>query len=257
MPLPGNITSLANSQSTLSAAVPPSVNQVPPVPTPSQAAIPFGVAGAFAGPGTFPSVPLQSQPNTEAPPSIPPPINGITEEQLNLLRMLQAQGLPQEQLAAVIQALFQGAGPAPPPSNTNSFGQQSAWQANQGYGVGNTTQSRDFGGVRSPVGRFGKRSRSRSPVNHDRRRNASPRRRRDSPVYGDYDADSHRDGSRNEGGRYGRGRVQANGFGRGSPARQRGSASPPRGQNNELPPPGPRYIEHESALEPDRIRGKW
>lgn len=258
VPPPGNTNNVANIQNPFSAVEPSSVNQISSVGNPSQAPNPYGALGgttSFAGLGSFPGMPPQQQTNTGVPPPAPPPVNGITEEQLNLLRMLQAQGLPQDQLAAVVQALLQGGAPAPPPPNANGLGQP-GWQGgNQGYGVGSNSTSRDFGGVRSPIGRYGKRSRSRSPPNYDRRRNASPRRRRDSPVYGEYNADASRDSGRNDGGRYGRGRDQANGFGQRSPARHRGSSSPPR-QNNDLPPPGPRFIEHEPSLEPDRIKGQ-
>ena len=255
VPPQGNTTNVAHVQSAFPpAAIPTSVNHAPSAPSQGQSGMPFGTpsgSSSFAGLGNFASLPPQQQANPGAPPPLPPPANEITPQQIQVLQVLQAQGVPPDQWATVLQALAHGANFAPPPPNANVSG-QSGRQANAGYGGGRNDQSRDFGGVRSPADRFRNRSRSRSPPHHDRRRDGSPRRRRDSPVYGEYNADVGRDGGRSDGGRYGRGRDQANGYGQSN--RQMGSSTPPR-PTQDLPPPGPRWIDHEASLQPNQIKG--
>ena len=123
-------------------------------------------------------------------------------------------------------------------------------------GMGQVDSLRDRNGydqyVRSPPGRRD-RSRSRSPRGWDRRRDGSPNgRRRDSPVYGEYN------GHRNDRGgdhdrRGGRGGGRGNAYRQRSPDRRR-SPSPQR--DHDLPPPGPKWVEYDSSLPKNHIKGK-
>ena len=257
-PTQGDVSNVANNQNTFPSSVPPNVIQNQPAVAQGQT---HGGVGnlngvnGFPGPHGMPNIPFAQQQNSGTPAPAPPSLNGITPQQIQLLQFLQAQNVPPDQWLPLLGALSQGTAPVPPPPGANAQG-QSAWPANQGF-AGMNGQSRDLGGVHSPAagGRARYRSRSRSPSNFDRRRDASPhRRRRDSPVYGEYNANADRDENRNDGGRFRRGRDQVNGFGRNSPSLGAGNATPPR-QNQDLPPPGPRYIKHDPSLEPNRIKG--
>ncbi|PWY86338.1 hypothetical protein BO94DRAFT_585931 [Aspergillus sclerotioniger CBS 115572] len=119
------------------------------------------------------------------------------QQQLQLLQLLAAQGIPQEQWATALQILslsnaanMGGMNPGQaPPFNLPGQPVGTAWGAHP------DPQSREFDRdrerdrdyMRSPPGQY--RRRSRSP-GWDRRREASPPRRRDSPVYGEYHGDS-------------------------------------------------------------------
>ena len=182
------------------------------------------------------------------------------QQQLQLLQLLQAQNVPQEQWAPLLAVLLSnGAGMA---SNSNPAAQSGWPQAGSFGGVGrDDPQSRDRNGyndqyMRSPPNRYrNQRSRSRSPPAWDRRRDASPPRRRDSPVYGEYGANGSR-------GDYGRGKSGARGrkddFRVGSPApggRYRRSPSPYR-QEQTLTPPGPKWVEYDPSIGEGMIKGK-
>ena len=175
----------------------------------------------------------------------------VIQQQLQLLQMLQAQGVPQDQWAPLMQVLMT----AGATGAMAGAAAQPGWQQNGGFGRDDQS-SRDRNGydsynVHSPPGRYrDRRSRSRSPAGYSRRRDATPPRRRDSPVYGDYG----RGGSRRQGG---------GGGGRGSEYRQRSpqdqfrrSASP-LGQDQRLPPPGPKNVAYEPSLPPNHIKGKF
>ena len=153
-------------------------------------------------------------------------------QQIQLLSILAAQGVPPDQWATALQLLNMQTAqpqngvtgipfPAPPPTN--------AWP-------GQNSSSRDAF-TRSPPSQY--RRRSRSP-GWDRRRDQSPRRRRDSPVYGDQRNGGDRDGDR------------GNAYRRRSPPRRRGSPSPPKDQT--LPPPGPKNIEWDRSMPPGCIK---
>ena len=191
-----------------------------------------------------------AQSNMQANPVMPQQNNtpqGI-QQQVQLLQMLQAQGVPQDQWAPVLQVLMSASSAGSMAGATA----QPAWQQNGGFG--RDDPSRDRNGynesynVRSPSGRYrDRRSRSRSPGGYNRRRDPTPPRRRDSPVYGDY-------------GRGGRGRPGAGG--RGSEYRQRSPqdryrrSDSPRGQDQKLPAPGPKNIDFDPSLPPNHIKGK-
>lgn len=165
------------------------------------------------------------------------------QQQVQLIQMLQAQGVPQDQWATVLQVLMAagtvGGGVPSAPA-------QPSWQQNGGR----DDSSRDRNGyensynMRSPSGRYrGHRSRSRSPSGYNRRREPTPPRRRDSPSYGDY----------GRGGRSGRQERNRNEYRqRSPPAPYRRSDSP--GQEQVFPPPGPRNLQYDLSLPPNHIK---
>ncbi|GES65629.1 RNA binding protein Nrd1 [Aspergillus terreus] len=172
------------------------------------------------------------------------------QQQLQLLQLLAAQGIPQEQWATALQLLSF--------SNAANMGNVAAGQV-PGFNLGAQnvnawggradSQSRDFDRdrerdyMRSPPG--GYRRRSRSP-GWDRRRDVSPPRRRDSPVYGEYHGDSP--------GRRGdpRGRRGNDYRQRSPPGRRRRSPSPRKDPN--LPPPGPKLVEWDYSIGQGNIK---
>ncbi|KAL5355445.1 hypothetical protein BJX96DRAFT_48851 [Aspergillus floccosus] len=180
-------------------------------------------------------------------PSIAP---DALQQQLQLLQLLAAQGIPQEQWATALQLLSF--------SNAANMGNVAAGQV-PGFNLGAQnvnawggradSQSRDFDRerdrdyMRSPPG--GYRRRSRSP-GWDRRRDVSPPRRRDSPVYGEYHGDSP--------GRRGdpRGRRGNDYRQRSPPGRRRRSPSPRKDPN--LPPPGPKLVEWDYSIGQGNIK---
>ena len=189
-------------------------------------------------PTNMPSNPLaalfpQAQGQAQVPPSM-----GIDPQQLQLLQLLQSQGIPQDQWGTALQLLNLTNANAPRPNVGGLPGfpppAQNAW------GGRNEPPRDDY--VRSPP----YRRRSRSP-GWERRREPSPPRRRDSPVYGEYRGTSPgRNGDRDRGRRDYRQR---------SPAGRRGgrrSVTPPK--ETSLPPPGPKYVEFDYSLGPGMIK---
>ncbi|PYH72497.1 Nrd1 complex RNA-binding subunit [Aspergillus vadensis CBS 113365] len=178
------------------------------------------------------------------------------QQQLQLLQLLAAQGIPQEQWATALQILSLSnaanmggmtAGQAPPPFNLPGQPVANAWGARP------DSQSREFDRdrerdrdyMRSPPGQY--RRRSRSP-GWDRRREASPPRRRDSPVYGEYHGDSPGRRGGDPRGRRGNEYRQ-----RSPPGRRRRTPSPPR-KDPTLPPPGPKFIEWDYSIGQGNIK---
>ncbi|KAL3459860.1 hypothetical protein BJX64DRAFT_264252 [Aspergillus heterothallicus] len=194
------------------------------------------------------------------PPSMTP--DGL-QQQLQLLQLLAAQGIPQDQWGTALQILSlsntggippiqgQQAPPGFPP--VQSLGNANAWGDSQSRDF-DRDRERDRDYMRSPPG--GYRRRSRSP-GWDRRRDASPPRRRDSPVYGEYHGDSP--GRRGGGGGAAaagadpRGRRGNDYRQRSPPGRRRRSPSPPRKDPN-LPPPGPKFIEWDYSIGQGNIK---
>ena len=172
------------------------------------------------------------------------------QQQLQILSALKAQGIPQEQWPALLSVLMNN-------SNAQAAALGSALPVPTNIGTGQVDSSRDRNGydqyMRSPPGGRRERSRSRSPNRWDRRRDDSPPgRRRDSPVYGEYS------GNRNDRGgdfdrRGGRGGGRGNAYRQRSPQRSRRSPSPRR--DDELPQPGPRWIQHDPNLPKGSIKG--
>lgn len=281
-PSSNNVT---NSQNAFAPNMSSSVNPALSVP-PVAVSVPGAANGvlSFAGLSNTPNFP-QAQPvpngqsNMQSAPMLPPntgPTSEALQQQLQILQALQAQGVPQDQWATVLSVLLSTSGAAAPIPNT--FQAQPNWQPNNAYagtgagvGVGAVAgaggrddPSRDRNGfndqyVRSPSGRHrNPRSRSRSPSGWDRRRDASPPRRRDSPVYGEYDGDpSGRNSGRGSHGRQGRGRGAGNDYRQRSPPpdRFRRSASP-RHHEVSLPTPGPKWVEYDRSLSEGTIKGK-
>ena len=242
--------------------MPSSVNPASSVPPANQAVNVPGMAnGANPFAGLMSSVPnfaqnMQSmpngQPNVQANPVMPQPNTTpqALQQQVQLLQMLQAQGVPQEQWAPLLSALMiaSGAGgtmPAP--------AAQPNWQQTDGFGRDDSSRDRngynDSYNIRSPPSRYRDRSRSRSPAGYNRRRDATPPRRRDSPVYGDYGrgrGDSRRQGQNDRGNDY-RQRSPPNRFNRRS--------NSPRGRDQALPPPGPKSISFDGSVPQGHIKG--
>lgn len=188
-------------------------------------------------------------PATAAPPQPPSMTPDGLQQQLQLLQMLAAQGIPQDQWATALQILTLSNPAAMSnlnPNQTSGFslpGQNAnAWGGHQ------DSQSRDFGDrdrdyMRSPGGY---RRRSRSP-GWDRHRDVSPPRRRDSPVYGEYHGDSPgRRGADPRGRRHDYRQ-------RSPPGRRRRSPSPRK--DPALPPPGPKFIEWDYSIGQGSIKG--
>ena len=255
-PVQGPGSSFSGQQHAYGQNMPPAVNQSAPLPQIPQAVNPYGVGNGASNANPlgaignamsqFGAPPAQAQPNSILPAPSATPTAEQLQQQVQIIQMLQQQGIPPDQWAVVLQALMSasagGVAPAPPapppPQNYNQNQSQ--------YGTQNDP-SRDRGqgyGMRSPPGRY-RRSRSRSPPGYDRRRgDESPqRRRRDSPVYGAYgrsDDPSKRDGFRQR-----------------SPERDRRRRSDtPPGRNRDLPPPGPKLIDYDKSISRDHIKGK-
>ncbi|KAL9620285.1 MAG: hypothetical protein Q9160_005184 [Pyrenula sp. 1 TL-2023] len=231
--------------------IPPSVDQAPSTAN-GQNVNPLGSLfssmGSNAQNQNQPS--LASQPNLlasllpqgQAQAPVPPPnaggLNPDALQQVQLLQLLAQRGIPQEQWATALQILNI--------SNSNAAGGNANFGAQPPFGQAQANAwgarpdavSRDRDEyMRSPPGGQYRR-RSRSP-GWERRREPSPPRRRDSPVYGDYHGDS-------PGRRDGRGR-RGNEYRQRSPARRRRSPSPNR-KEQKLPPPGPKTIEWDYSI---------
>ena len=222
-PLGALLAGLSNGQSHGQAPPP----MPPSIPTPNPLA-------AF-----FPQNQAQPQPQADVPP--PPPAGGAVDptQQLQLLQILQAQGIPPDQWGTALQLLSLTNANASKPAGMPGFPLpvQNAWN-------GQNDTSRDDH-IRSP----GYRRRSRSP-DYGRRREQSPPRRRDSPVYGEYrGASPGRNGDRDGRGRRGEYRQRSP---QGRRPGGRHSMTPPREQT--LPPPGPKYIEFDPQLGGNMIK---
>lgn len=255
-----------------SSVNPPPSSSLPPV---VQAVSVPGATGVlpFAGLSNAPNYPAnlpmgQSNMQSAPPPPMIPQAPGpglVTPEAfqqpLQILQALHAQGVPQDQWATVLSVLMSGGAAQAP--NPTFPPQQPSWQQNGAYAPSNDA-SRDRNGyndqyMRSPPGRHRNRSRSRSPASWDRRRDVTPPRRRDSPVYGDYDGDGSGRNSNSRGnfGRSNRGNGANNDYRQRSPAqdRFRRSASPRR-PDSVLPPPGPKWMEFDRTMAEGTIKGK-
>lgn len=249
-----------------------SVNPTPSVPSSAHVNVPGAqnINGVFSYPGmaTAPQS-FMPQPNgisnvQTAPANAVPQGNGgagqdLLNQQLQLLQLLRAQNVPQEQWAPLLAVLTANSGagnaaaaPAPTPAAYGTFNQAG----------GRDDPSRDRNGYdqhyRSPPRGYRKRSRSRSPSRWDRGRESPPARRRDSPVYGEYGNDRNGRGG-DFGRRGGAARGRGNGFRQRSPDRFRRSPSPAArrgGAEQPLPAPGPKWIQYEPSIGEGNIKGK-
>lgn len=250
------------------AALNPSAPVPPPMSSDSMSASapnPYAAAGAMNNPlaalGALASNPAMPQPQSQSQTPNPMasaqnplaamlpqaataamPDGNALGQQLQLLQLLAAQGIPQDQWGTALQ-LF---------SMTNNMGGANAGQmpgfgampgqgaGGWGHGDAQSRDDRDRDYVRSPPG--GYRRRSRSPGGWDRRRTASPPRRRDSPVYGEYHGDSP--GRRGDA----RGRRGNDGYRQRSPPGRRRRSPSPQHKDPNLPPPGPKLIEWDYSI---------
>ncbi|KAJ5317318.1 hypothetical protein PENANT_c034G01811 [Penicillium antarcticum] len=231
------------------------------------AAGPINPFSAMGGVAQNPVIPPQSQSGTPNPMAAANPLAALMPQaaqqpamdpaamaqQFQLLQMLAAQGVPQDQWATALQLLSMssanGMGAMPPAGQMPAM---PGFPQMPGQNVGSwgrpDSQNRDDRGrefPRSPP--TGYRRRSRSP-GWDRRRTASPPRRRESPVYGEYHGDSP--GRRGGDPRDARGR-RGNEYRQRSPPRgggRRRSPSPVRNKDPNLPPPGPKFIEWDYSI---------
>ncbi len=277
-PQPDNAMPVSSTQTAIPApAVAPTVSQAPafapPAPAlnlPLSAQFPGLNLHSLATPlATAAPPPAMNAIATPAPvPAMPPqqPVPGTEplQQQLMLVQLLIQQGIPQEQWGPILAAFSAGnANPALPLAP--------AWAApNAAHGYWNQAQSRDRpsppeanrggGGGRSPPGRY-QRDRSRSPQpwgrdrDRDRDRDITPPRRRDSPIYGEYNGDSpgrHDSYDRRGRGRGGRGRDDYRQ--RSPPANRRGWS--PGDNDRYVPPPGgPKWVDYDSTIGKDNIKG--
>lgn len=257
-PAPAPTNPLAALNLSAPAATPQPVSSADPSVAANQFAAPGGLNPFAALGGAMGQAPSQSQtPNPMAaaqnplaammPQATPqmPDGGAAMAQQWQLLQMLAAQGIPQDQWATALQIFSMtnsmGANPAQLPGFNGMPGMPNAW----GQQDSQNRDERDRDYPRSPGGY---RRRSRSPgANWDRRRTASPPRRRDSPVYGEYHADSP--GRRGDG----RGRRPNEYRQRSPPGRRRRSPSPPQKDPN-LPPPGPKLIEWDYSIGQGNIK---
>lgn len=223
------------------AAPPPPVNTAMPYTyspqVPAQGQNPVFPVTASSQPSGFPGVA-----------SVQPPVKGVdpaAAAQVQLIQILAQQGVPAEQIPAVLAAL-QGGFPASQPSHiapqppgqlpySNSWGQD-------GARPDNSHERQDFGG-RSP-NRYNNRSRSRSPARQWGSRD-SPRGRSDR-GFGGYNRDTP-DRTRDERSNWGTDYRQ-----RSPPGRRGRSPTPPR---FDQPVPSQKWIEHDRSLPSGHIKG--
>lgn len=279
-----NPLSALAQQTTPPQTVPTSVEQTPQPAGGQAAANPFagGMPGPFAALGNMAQNPALMQPQSQshtpntlsapqnplaallpqatAPaPAQPAPAMGTDplQQQFQLLQMLAAQGIPQEQWGTALQILslsnasnMTNANPGQAASYAANLPGQiaSAWGGGRPDSQPRDDRDRDY--MRSPPGQY--RRRSRSP-GWDRRRDMTPPRRRDSPIYGEYRGDSP--GRRGGDPREMRGRRVNDYRQRSPPGRRRRSPSPSRKDPN-LPPPGPKLIEWDYSIGQAHIKGK-
>ncbi len=277
-----NTNNVTNAQNAVPQPVPSSVNQAPflpplaqPVNVPtSGATFPSQFAGGMNDSAQSTS---NAQPNPLAalaamlPQTNVPGGADALQQQLVILQQLAQAGVPQDQWATLLAAINPGGLNVPVPSANNGF--PSGWPQPEHAGGPNGNgwsgrdefQSRDRNGLneqslRSPPNRYRPRSRSRSPSGWARGHESPVPRRRDSPIYGEYNGDgTGRNANRGDNfDRRGRGRG---GRGRGDGYRQR---SPPPGRNGRsssprrqepLPPPGPKWVDYDPSIGQGNIKG--
>ncbi|KAJ9248476.1 hypothetical protein C8Q69DRAFT_116894 [Paecilomyces variotii] len=277
--VPAQSNSLLSTQTAAAPPVTSSVDQASQPPNGQAAVNPYAgnLATPFAALGNVAQnqgLVSQSQtPNPLAAPQNPlaallpqataapaaPAIAPEALQQVQLLQLLAAQGIPQEQWATALQILSlsnsantgmanMAAGQMPgymqpPGQNVNAWGARTDVPSRDMDR--DRERERDY--MRSPPG--GYRRRSRSP-GWDRRRDVSPPRRRDSPVYGEYNGDSpgRRGGDPRDA------RRRPNDYRQRSPAgRRRRTPTPPR-KDPTLPPPGPKFVEWDYSIGQGNIK---
>ena len=259
-PAQTNTSNVPIFQNAYMQSMPSSVNSAPSVPPAQAVNIPGVANGANPFAGMMSSVPNFGEPQGVSNGQTSMPANPLMQQgqgttpaalqqQVQLLQLLQSQGVPQDQWAPLLAVLMQagGAGGAAQPAGFGGYGRDDPSRDRNGY---NNPYS-----MRSPSGRNREhRSRSRSPGGYARRRDGSPSRRRDSPMYGDYGRDGRSHAGSGRGGGGGR-----NDYRQRSPDNRysRRSDSPRRQDQQILPPPGPKHIDYDHSLPSNNIKGMF
>jgi protein NRD1 len=263
-----NLSNVAIPQMPFSQTMTPSVNPATSMPPAAQA---VNVQGAPNGISQFPGMNglnalppnllqgfVTGQQMAQAPQPAQPmmqpqnPAVSISPEtlqkQLQILQEFQRQGIPQDQWATLLPIVMSTAGSAAPvatPSMQGVFGKDDASRDRSG--------GYDQYAMHSPRGGHRNRSRSRSPAGWDRRRDSPPNRRRDSPVYGDYERNNRGRGDRRGGQQQGN-RGGDHSYRQRSPGRNRRSQSPRRPEQ-KLAPSGPKWVEYDTGIGEGMIKG--
>jgi protein NRD1 len=255
LPAQASMNNLLGAQNGLPQSTPSSVDQGPSAAN-GQAVNPLGALFAGMSNGVQSQNQNQAQnvaaqnplasllPRAQVP-TMPQatPLGQDPQQQFQLIQLMAAQGIPPDQWGTALQLLaLQGANGqsnvggvpnfAPPPPGANGWGGQSR-----------DAQGPDY--MRSPPSQY--RRRSRSP-GWDRRRDLSPPRRRDSPVYGDYRGDAAGRNRDDRGGRRGNEYRQ-----RSPPGRRRRTPTPPP-KDVPLPPPGVKNVQFDPSIGKGNIK---
>ena len=235
------------------------------IPAPVNTAISLPPQTQPVNTAAYPSYPVQSflQAGNQTQAAPTPVVNQAStlnvapdtlQQQLQIVTTLRAQGIPQDQWEPILRMLIpslNSTGNSTFPSNPPNLGLQG------GLSEDKSRDQTGFDYTRSPPSRYARnpRSRSRSPPrwDRDRRREASPPRRRDSPVYGEYGND--RNGNRSDFGRRGGARGRGSDLRQRSPNRFRNRSPSPRRLDQGVPIPGPRPIKYDNSLGEGMIKG--
>lgn len=246
--MPGMQSNLGHPTTTMNSPFPfPPSTQSVNVPA-SAATFALQPQGPSNSAQNYPSNP--AMPFGAAPPAPTQDQSAALQQQILLFKTLADQGIPQEQWAGIIAALnaVQGVGVGTGAGSGLAATQVPTANQNQNVWAARPEESRDRNGfpepVRSPPGRFRRRSRSPSPPRVWGARDSPSSRRRDESGYGDYDRG--RDSP-------GRDRTRA----RGNEYRQR---SPPgrRGRSPSPPPHmarGEKWVDYDPTIGKDSIKG--
>jgi protein NRD1 len=180
------------------------------------------------------------------PPFVPQETNAALQQQISLCKTLAEQGIPQDQWVGIIAALnaVQGGGIG---AGVLSAAQLPASNQSQiGWGA-RPEESRDRNGyhepVRSPPGRYRRRSRSPSPARAWGARDSPSSRRRDEPGYGDYDRG--RDSPRGRG----------NDYRQRSPPGRRGRSPSPANHGKGQMGRGEKWVDYDPTIGKENIKG--
>ena len=249
------MNNLLGAQNGLPQSTPSSVDQGPSA-TNGQAVNPLGALFAGMSNGVQNQNQNQAQnvaaqnplasllPRTQVP-AIPQaaPLAQDAQQQFQLIQLMAAQGIPPDQWGTALQLLaLQGANGQSNAGGVSNFAPPLPG-ANGWAGQSRDQQGPDY--MRSPPSQY--RRRSRSP-GWDRRRDLSPPRRRDSPVYGDYRGDATGRNRDDRGGRRGNDYRQ-----RSPPGRRRRSPTPPP-KDVPLPPPGVKNVQFDPSIGKGNIK---
>ncbi len=238
-----NPYSVPNAQNSLAQQA--SMNPPYPFPPSTQPVNVPASAAAFATPipGTSNGAQNPSS-NPIAPfgaPSALPQDAAALQQQIMILKTLADTGVPQEQWGGIIAALTAAGAPGAPagaaglpqaqPYGTNPM--PNNWGARP-------EESRDLNGyndpIRSPNGRYRRRSRSISPQRPWEARDSASSHRRDDTGYGDYGRDSP-----------GRGRGRGNEYRQRSPVRRGRSPTPPMSSE--------KWVSYDATIPKGNIKG--